>query len=187
MADKKPNLHKTLLILLLVFIPPFWLIFTDEGMRTSDTALLWLLGEDEIKFNVAELNSGFTRQDIQTVFSENEWVCGDKDTPFGNNLCATKIGTFNGYPSRLLTIFFRDDNISAFKLIYRDQYHKQFIGHFIRQLGQPSNVEAALVENPSAADVLEWNLNGGVLLMSKELGKNDEPSVLWLAARPDTP
>jgi len=25
------------------------------------------------------------------------------------------------------------------------------------------------------------------LLMSKELGKNDEPSVLWLAARPDTP
>ena len=65
--------------------------------------------------------------------------------------------------------------------------HKQFIGHFIQQFGQPSNVEAALVENPSAADVLEWNLNGGVLLMSKELGKNDEPSVLWLAARPDTP
>ena len=107
--------------------------------------------------------------------------------PFGNNLCATKIGTFNGYPSRLLTIFFRDDNISAFKLIYRDQYHKQFIGHFIRQLGQPSNVEAALAESPSAANVLEWDLNEGVLLMSKELGKNDEPSVLWLAARPDTP
>ena len=44
MAEKKPNLHKTLLILILVFIPPYWLIFTDEGMRMSDTALLVAAG-----------------------------------------------------------------------------------------------------------------------------------------------
>lgn len=187
MADKKPNIHKTLLILILVFIPPYWLIFTDDGMRMSDTALLWLMGEDEIKFNVRELSSSFTRQDIQSVFSDNEWVCGEKDTPFGNNLCATKIGTFNGYPSRLLTIYFRDDNISAFKLIYRDQYHKQFIGYFIQQLGQPANVKAAITEGPSAANVLEWDLNEGVLLMTKELGETDEPSLLWLAAKPGGP
>ena len=187
MAEKKPNLHKTLLILLLVFIPPYWLIFTDEGMRTSDTALLWLLGQDEIKFNVRELDSSFTRQDIEKVFSENEWVCGEKDTPFGNNVCATKIGTFNGIPSRLLTIFFRDENINAFKLIYRDQYHEQFIGYFIEQLGQPDNVESAVADGPNADEVLEWDLNKGVLLMSKELADSDEPSLLWLAARPGTP
>ena len=184
MADKKPNIHKTLLILLLVFIPPYWLIFTDDGQRTTDTALLWVLGEDEIKFNVAELNSGFTRQDIQAVFKDLEWHCGDKNTPFGDNLCAAKIGTFNGYPSRLLTIYFRDDNISAFKLNYRDHYHEQFIGHFIQQLGQPSNAEAAIADGPRADNVLEWDLNQGILLMSKELGENDEPSLLWLAARP---
>ena len=187
MAEKTPNLHKTLLILILVFIPPFWLLFTDDGMRVSDTALLWLMGQDEIKFNLAELNSDFTRQDIQTVFSENEWVCGEKQTPFGDNLCATKIGTFNGYPSRLLTLFFRDDNISAFKLIYRTQYHKQYIGHFIEQLGQPSNVADAVADGPAADNVLEWDLNEGVLLMSKEMDENVEPSVLWLAARPVTP
>ena len=187
MADKKPNLHKTLLILLLVFIPPYWLIFTDEGMRVSDTALLWLMGEDEIKLNVAELNSGFTRQDIQTVFSDNEWVCGEKQTSFGDNVCATKIGAFNGYPARLLTLYFRGDNISAFKLIYRDQYHKQLIGHFIDQLGQPGNVADAIADGPATDIALEWDLNKGVLVMNKELGENVEPSVLWLAARPDTP
>lgn len=186
MAEKKPSIHKTLLILLLVFIPPYWLIFTDDGMRMSDTALLWLMDEDEIKFNVGELDSSFTRQDIQKVFSENEWVCGDKETPFGNNICAAKIGTFNGYPSRLLTIYFRDDNISAFKLIYRVQYHKQFIGYFIEQLGQPTNVEAAISDGPNAANVLEWDLNGGVLLMTKELGEADEPSLLWLAAKAES-
>jgi len=184
MAEKKPNLHKTLLILILVFLPPYWLIFTDEGSRLADTALLWLLGEDEIKFNVSELSSSFTRQDIQTVFSENEWVCGPKETQFGNNVCATKIGTFNGYPSRLLTLYFKDDNISAFKLIYRDQYHKQLIGYFIQQNGQPSNVQAVVNDGPGGDNVLEWDLNQGVLLMTKELGKADQPSLLWLASEP---
>jgi len=184
MAEKKPNIHKTIFFLILVFLPPYWLIFTDEGSRMSDTALLWLLGEDEIKFNVRELNSGFTRAEIQTVFSENEWHCGAQDTPFGDNLCATQIGTFNGYPSRLLTLYFIGDNISAFKLIYRDQYHRQLLGYFIKQLGQPSNVEQAVSDSPDAASVLEWDLKQGVLLMKKELAKGDEPSVVWMASKP---
>ena len=49
MAEKTPNLHKTLLILIVVFLPPFWLIFTDEGSRVADTTLLWLLGEVDIQ------------------------------------------------------------------------------------------------------------------------------------------
>ena len=118
------------------------------------------------------------------MFSENEWHCGEKNTPFGNNLCAAQIGTFNGYPSRMLTIYFRDDHISAFKLIYRDQYHERLIGYFIEQLGQPSNVEDVISASPDAKNVLEWDLNHGVLLMTKELGKTDEPSLLWLAAKP---
>ncbi len=187
MADKKPNLHKTLLILILVFTPPFWLLFTDEGMRVSDTALLWLMDEDEIKLNVREIDSSFTREDIQRVFSENEWACGEKQTHFGDNICAARIGTFNGYPARLLTLYFRDRYISAFKLIYRDPYHEQLIGYFIQQIGQPGNVAAAIAEGPEADNVLEWDLGKGVLLMSKQLGEGVEPSVLWLAAKPQQP
>lgn len=184
MTEKKPNVHKTLLILILVFVPPYWLMFTDEGSRMSDTALLWLLGEDEIKLNVRELSSAFTRDDIRQVFSDVEWQCGEQDTPFGNNLCAAQIGTFNGYPSRILTLYFRDGQINALKLIYRDQYHEQLLGYFIQQLGQPSNVEAALSAGPDAAGVLEWRLDQGVLVMKKELAKTDEPSLLWLAGGP---
>ena len=81
MAEKKPNLHKTILILILVFIPPYWLLFTDEGSRVSDTALLWLLGEDDIKVNVRELDSTFSQQDIRKVYPDNEWQCGKQQTP----------------------------------------------------------------------------------------------------------
>ena len=58
MAEKKPNIHKTLLVLVMVFTPAFWLLLTDDGRRVSDTALLWLMGEDEIKLNVREMDSG---------------------------------------------------------------------------------------------------------------------------------
>ena len=187
MAEKKPNLHKTLLILILVFIPPYWLLFTDEGSRVSDTALLWLLGEDDIKVNIKELDSGFSRQDIQRVYPENEWQCGNQQTSFGDALCTARIGTYNGYPSQLVTFYFRNDRVNALKLIYRDQYHKQIMGHYIGELGQPSNVEAALTEGPDADNVLQWDLGQGVLLLKKELGKLDEPAMLWLAARPNEP
>lgn len=183
MPKKKTNLHKTLLILLLVFIPPFWLLFTDEGSRVSDTALLWLLGEDEIRINLPKLDSNFSTDDIRTVYPDNEWQCGSQATDFGDALCMAPIGTFNGFPSRLATFYFRDGRLSALKLIYREAYHDQIIGHVISDFGQPTNVEQALAETPNADPLLEWQLDGGVLLLKKRLDPQDEPALIWLAAR----
>lgn len=184
MTEKKSSIHKTLLILILVLVPPYWLLFTDEGGRVSDTALLWLLGEPDIKVSIRDLDGAYTQQDIKTVYSDNEWVCGEKSTPFGDSVCATEVGTFNGYPSRLLTFFFRNDRVTAMKLIYRTQYHKQLIGFYIGELGQPDNVASAIAEGPQADNVLEWDLGKGMMLMKKELDKVDEPSLLWLAGKP---
>ena len=183
MAEKKPNVHKTILILILVFVPPYWLLFTDEGSRVSDTALLWLLGEDDIKVSIEELDSEFSQQDIERVYSENEWHCTPRDTPFGDSLCAAKIGTFNGFPSRLITFYFRSGQVNAMQMIYRDQYHKQIMGHYISELGQPSNVAEAIAEGPDADNVLQWDLPKGMLVLKKELEKTDEPAMLWLAAK----
>lgn len=183
MAEKTPNLHKTLLVLLLVFIPPYWLLFTDEGGRVSDTALLWLLGEDDIKISIADLDDKYSQQDIQTVYSDISWECATQQSPFGDALCAARIGTFNGFPSRLVTFYFSDDHSSALKVVYRDQYHDQVIGFFIGKLGQPGNVAKALASTPDADDVLEWQLDKGVLLIKKSLGKTDEAALLWLAKK----
>lgn len=186
MSKERKHLHKTLLILLVVFIPPYWLLFTDEGSRVSDTALLWLLGEEDIKISIQDLDSAYSAQDIRNVYPDNEWQCGAQKTAFGDSLCASQIGAFNGYPARVVTFFFINDRVSALKILYRDSYHKQIVGFYIGKLGQPGNVKAALSEGPDAANVLEWDLGHGVLLMKKELGKLDEPSLFWLAAKPGT-
>ena len=184
MADKKPSLHKTLLILLLVFTPPFWLLFTDEGSRVSDTALLWLLGEDEIKISLRDLGSAYSSNDIRAIYPDNEWQCGSQDTGFGDALCAARIGTFNGFPARAVTFYFRRDRLSAMKLIYRQPYHEQVMGHVIEKLGQPANVAEALADGPDAADVVEWPLQGNVLVMKKALQDGDEAALVWLARPP---
>ncbi|MCB1925005.1 MAG: hypothetical protein KDJ27_14900 [Gammaproteobacteria bacterium] len=184
MAEKKPNLHKTLLILVLVFIPPYWLLFTDEGGRVSDTALLWLLGEDDMKLSVDDLSARYSQDDIKTVYSDLDWQCGDKASEFGDSVCAARIGTFNGFPSRVVTFFFRGDSVTAMRLVYREQYHEQVMGYYIGKLGQPANVAEALAAGPDADDVLEWQLADGLLLIKKVLAKTDDPSLLWLAKAP---
>jgi len=181
MAEKKPNLHKTLLVLLLVFTPPFWLLFTEEGARVSDTALLWLLGEDDIKISVPDLDGGYSEADIKAVYQGTEWQCGQSQTAFGDRVCAAQIGTFNGFPARVATFFFRDGRVSAMKLIYRERYHQQIIGHYIGKLGQPDNVASAVAAGPDADDVLEWDLGKGILVLKKTLSLDDEPSLFWLA------
>ena len=181
MAEKKPSIHKTLLILMAVFIPPFWLLFTDEGSRVSDTALLWLLGKDEIRISLADLESSFSASEIRAVYSENDWECGDQATALGDSLCIAQIGTFNGYPSQVVTFHFQSDRLSAMKLVYREQYHEQVLGHLITTFGQPNNVAEALADGPDAASVLQWDSPSGVLVLKKTLDSQDEPALLWLA------
>lgn len=184
MAEKKPSIHKTLLILILVFIPPYWLLFTDEGSRVSDTALLWLLGEDDIKISLGDLDSSFSADDIRKVYADNAWQCGRHMTDFGDALCAAQIGTFNGYPSHIVTFYFQSDRLSAMKLLYRELYHDQVLGHLITTFGQPDNVAEALADGPDADNVLQWDLTAGVLVLKKELGQQDEPALIWLGSSP---
>jgi hypothetical protein len=183
MAAKTRSLHKTLLILLLVLTPPFWLILTDEGRRVSDTALLWLLGHDEIRVDLTALDPGYRPDDIRTVYADLDWQCAGQANDFGDALCVARIGNFNGLPSQLITFYFAGDRLTAMRLAYRPAYHEQLIGHVIGKVGQPGNVARALAQGPDADNVLQWDLERGTLLMKKALSGDDEPALLWLATK----
>jgi hypothetical protein len=70
------------------------------------------------------------------------------------------------------------------QLIYRAAYHEQILGHVIGKAGQPANVAQALADGPDADEVLQWDLDSGVLLLKKTLAAEDEPALLWLAQGP---
>lgn len=179
----RKKLHKTLLTLLLVFTPPYFLMFTDEGIRITDNAVLWLFGGETFKFNLKEAGSDFDRTAVMQVYSDLQWQCHDEQSPFGDTLCAAAIASFNDFPARYVSAFFMQDRLNAFKIVYREQYHAQILGHLIKLLGQPRNVQEAISQFPDAAPVLEWDTGKGLVVLKKELQKNDEAALLWLAVR----
>jgi len=141
---QRKKLHKTLLILVLVLVPPYFLTLTDEGTRVSDNVVLWLFNKEAINLDFKALDSGFRAQEIKKVFPELTWQCGEESTAFGNSLCTAEIGSVNDFPSRYLSTFYFNNRLSALKIRYRQRYHDQILGHLIEQLGQPENVEQAI-------------------------------------------
>ena len=62
----------------------------------SDTALLWLLGEDEIKFNDEGTEEQFHPVRTSRRYSATTSGGGAQETASGN-LCAAQIGNSNGF------------------------------------------------------------------------------------------
>lgn len=170
------KLHKLLLVLLLVMLPPWFLVFTDEGRKVSDNVLLWLLGHESIELNLVELGSQYAREDILEAFPEPDWRCEQRPGSFGDSQCVAPIGGFNGFPARQATFFFVDGQVSAFRLDYRAAYHEQIAGYLSTVFGLP-------VEDPDSRTVLEWSSGGKRVIMKKALNAQDEPALLWFAGR----
>jgi len=177
----KPKLRNTLLMLILVMTPPYFLIFTLEGNKISDSVVLWLFGQDTFDLNIKEMDSAFTQAQILEIYPDLTWQCDQRQSALGSALCVTNIGTFNGYPSRRVFFYFHNDQVTAVKILYRKTYHESILGHILQQLGQPENLVEALKDTPDTTEVLEWITMGGRVILKKEITDQDEPALLWLA------
>lgn len=175
------RLQKTILVIILVVTPIWFLMFTDEGRRITDNAVLWLISGKSAALNFKALDAHYSKGQILEVFSELEWQCSNEASQFGDNLCATPISSFNTYPAKFFSVFFAGDQLTAIRIIYHAAYHNHLIGHLNQQLGPSRNATSADAETPAGADVLEWQAGTGLVLMKRTVGQDDETSLFWLA------
>jgi hypothetical protein len=177
---KLTSLYKRLLAFFIVIGPIFWLVFTEDGQRRTDTVVLTLWGEDEIKLNLQALDNQVTETEFMKVFPDISWQCEDEVTPFGNRLCATHIGIFNDIPSQYITVFFHDSWVNGVKIGYRRKYHEQLKQQLWQQMGDPvTNSDKSQTEE-SKATVLHWTTNTGHVILKDKLEDNEEASLVWL-------
>lgn len=179
---KLPILYKKLLILAVVFGPITWLMFTDDGQRRTDTVVLWLFGENEIQMDLEVLDSRFTEDNLKQVYPDLSWQCQLRETPYGDQICASRIGVFNGIPSRYISFFFRETQLSAVKLNYRQSNHAQFQIQLRQQLGLPDLEARTTVGAPDQQEIIQWRTPYGMVVMKRELVGDEEPSLFWLAS-----
>lgn len=178
----KKKLHKTLLALVLVLIPPYFLVFTEEGNRISDTAILWLFGRENFEFNLQQADTAYTEAQIKKVFPDIDWQCSPVKSQFGGYACSAPIGSFNGLPARSAALFFVHDRLNAVQIDYREQYHNALLKQLLASLGQPSNVVAASKDTPDADPVLQWQTGKGLVVLKKTIRESDQPALFWLGS-----
>lgn len=167
------KLHKTLLAFILIMLPPYFLLFTDEGQRIADSTLLWLMGGDSLEWNLQQSDGYFSRKDIETVFEDLEWQCGPVQSDWGDELCQAEISSFNSLPARRARVFFAAGYLRALQIDYIAQYHAQLLQQLLQTLGQPQQAEV-----PTA--ILEWPTVGGLVLLKQTLLEQDQASLIWL-------
>jgi len=172
-------LYKRLIAFLIVIGPIYWLLFTDDGQRRTDSVVLFLWGEDEIKFNLEALDDRFSEDDLRKVFPDIDWKCQQTVTDFGNRLCAAKIGIYNGIPARFIAVYFRDQWINGVRIGYRPIYHDQLLQQLLQQMGQPVK-ENGDTPAGDGDTILRWDTDRGNVLLKQVLSEGEEPALLWL-------
>lgn len=168
--------HKRLFLVFIVVTPMFWLLFTEDGKRRSDSLILWMAGGDPIDLNFKVLDRNYTMVEWKRVFSDIDWSCQDQQNDFGDQFCFSEISSYNGIPARYLTAFFNEGHISALKLVYRNQYHQQIGLDLQQQLGRPEQQLPAV----AGEGVLQWKTAHGLVVIKAEIASEEEASLMWL-------
>lgn len=173
--------YKRFLLLTMVLGPIIWLMFTADGQRRTDLALLYLFGKGELDLAVERLHAEMTEARFRELFPSLGLVCDEGANPFGDRLCTAEIGAFNAIPARAFTLFLQGDRLRAAKLTYRRAYHATLERQLTRRLGRPNRWSqpgfSVIVAGP-----LAWQVDDGFLLLSAEEPEADaDAALMWLS------
>lgn len=183
-----PRLYKTLLALAAVLGPIYWLMVTEDGQRRTDLALMGILGRPPFNAALESFSDRLTEARLRERFPAIELSCADGANVFGDRHCGARIGSFNQYPARGLSLFFDRERLSAVKVLYPPVYHGRLRGWVERRVARlaegSSEAAGGQTPEPVVADgVAAWRVPDGVLMLKDgELGRGDEPALIWLSA-----
>lgn len=176
---KMNPLHKKLFLLVIVFGPFTWLVFTDDGQRRTDLVIAALLQDgDPMNVAFAKLKSGASLEDFKGNFPDLEPQCGPRPSPFGDHLCRSPIRSVNGTPAKMVTLYFEGTRFTALEILYSPHHHAYLHNMLLAELGQSTRD----VHDGANTAVLRWTTPHGAVLLPEQV--QDEPSslVYWISS-----
>lgn len=178
-----PRRYKTLLALVAVLGPIGWLMFTEDGQRRTDLALMTILGRPAFDAALESFTDRLTEARLRERFPAIELACMDGESPLGDRFCGAQIGSFNQYPARELALFFDGGRLSAVKVLYPRAYHARIRGWVERRVARLREVPEGSPPAPLVnGGVAAWPVTDGALMLKDgDLGPSDEPALLWLS------
>ncbi len=185
---KIPRLYKTLLAVVAVLGPIYWLMLTEDGQRRTDLTLMWILGRPSFDAALESFTDRLSEARLREGFPAIDLQCSDGANPFGDRLCGARIGSFNQYPARWLNLFFDGQRLSVVKVLYPPAYHARIRGWVERRVAQVAEgprgggARESIQDPAVSGGVAAWRVPDGVLVLKDgDLGPADEPALLWLS------
>lgn len=174
------KIYKTIILIAMICGPLWWLMATDDGMRRTDTLILWLSGGDPININFKALDKNYTTDEWRKVYEDIPWECTPQKSSWGDEVCIAEISSYNGIPSRYISVYFGNNHISGVKLVYRNQYHDELGAELQYQLGRPQLVRGNDENTSEQPTLLQWQTDGGAVLIKQQLASGEEEaSLIW--------
>jgi hypothetical protein len=175
---KKGTVLKRLYIIVVLAVPLYWLMLTDDGHRFTDTTILKLSGGKTMDIHLKALNSSITEKTLQQQLPDTPFSCNDHKTLLGDHLCQVKLASFNGIPARFAIAYFADDHLQALKVGYQRPYHRQLLDYLFATRGKPGTGDH--ISAPGAPGFYRWHIGDGELVILDEQSlQGEEPALLW--------
>ncbi|MGB0721036.1 MAG: hypothetical protein ACPGU7_01460 [Gammaproteobacteria bacterium] len=176
---KMNPLHKKLFLLVIVFGPFFWLVFTEDGQRRTDLVIATLFQDgDPMNVSFAKLKQGATLEDFKGNFPDLRLECGPRPSPFGDHLCRSPIRSVNGTPAKLVTLYFDGAGFSALEILYSPHHHTYLHGMLLAELGESTRD----VHDGADTAVLRWTTPHGAVLLPESAQDENDSLVYWISA-----
>jgi hypothetical protein len=174
----KRSLLTRLYVVVILAVPLFWLILTDEGRRYTDLAILQVKGGESMDIQLKALHSALSERRLQEQLPDTPFNCGEQTTPFGDRLCQVQLASFNRLPARFAIAYFANNQLQAMKIGYQRPYHSQLLHHLFVTLGAPGREDHLTA--PGAPGLYRWTVGDGELVALDENSlEGNEPSILW--------
>jgi len=173
---------KTLMVMAMVIGPMYWLMFTTDGQRRTDSVMLQLFGAEGMELDLNKLDARLSEEELRKVYPELDWQCADAaqggGAYGGDRVCVAAIGSWNGMPAYRVAFHFLNGHVRAMQLDYRAAYQQSLLEQLHQQLGRPLGGGAGADDG-----VLQWSTGSGVVVIKEQLQPSDQPALIWLAAK----
>ncbi len=175
---KKGTVLKRLYIIVVLAVPLYWLMLTDEGHRFTDIMILKASGGETMDIHLEALNSALSEKGLQEQLPETPFSCVDQKSSLGDRICQVKLAAFNGIPARFAIAYFSGDRLRALNIGYQRPYHQKLLDYLITTYDKPG--PDGHLTPAGGPGFYRWQVGDGELIALDEQSlEGNEASLLW--------
>jgi hypothetical protein len=166
--------------ILLMLLAGLW-VAVDYRLSIPGSSLIDRLYAEPVVLDVDSLTGRETEREITQTYHYLHHTCVPEPGPLGDHVCWSTVSKFNGIDARLIAFFFRDDRLSAVRVLFRAEHHPEMFAQMEKRFGaaRPFGGRTDAFGN----NIVGWTRHSGFVATNDRMSGNKDALLLWLSTR----